>query len=178
MPSIAARFRRVAINVFLVFHLIAITCWTLPLNSPLIDAFRSCVRPYMVWTGLFQSWDMFAPLPKTDNSYLQATVITRDGQIHTVSLPRMEQLTLPQKYFKERYRKFAEIVESKTNSALWPDFARHLARPFNNPTNPPEIVLLIRYWSDIPPPGDQDKKPKPELAHIFFEYRLTPEDLK
>lgn len=90
----------------------------------------------------------------------------------------MEQLSLSQRYSKERYRKFVENLPEDKNSALWPDAARYLARLYNNPANPPEIVLLIRYWTAIAPQAKEPPDPTQERAHIFFEYHLKPEDLK
>jgi hypothetical protein len=167
-----------AINVFLLFHIFAIVTWSVPLDTPLVNTFRQWIRPYMLWTGLFQSWDTFAPTPRTVNAYIQGVVITKDGQIHTWKFPRMEQLSLTERYYKERYRKFQENLPSQANSALWPDAARHLARMYANPANPPEIVMLVHYWSDIPPPSTGPYKAAPERAKIFFEYRVQPGDLK
>src|ERR1700739_2013297 len=56
--------KHIAINAFLLFHILAISCWALPLNSPLISSFRQLVRPYFIWSGLFQSLDMVSPDPK------------------------------------------------------------------------------------------------------------------
>jgi len=61
-PSQRAKY--IAVNVFLIFHILAIACWCLPIDSPLIPLCRNLVRPYFLWAGLFQSWDMFAPVPK------------------------------------------------------------------------------------------------------------------
>src|ERR1700741_5638284 len=58
------KLKYLAINAFLLFHILAISCWALPLNNPLISSFRQLVRPYFIWSGLFQSWDMFSPDPK------------------------------------------------------------------------------------------------------------------
>ena len=96
-PSQRAKY--IAVNVFLVFHLLAIACWCVPIDSPLIPLCRNLVRPYFLWAGLFQSWDMFAPVPKGANTYIEAVLIYRDGVRKTWTLPRMEQVfqgTLPQ----------------------------------------------------------------------------------
>lgn len=167
-----------AINAFLLFHLFAIVTWSVPINSPLITACRELIRPYMLWTGLFQSWDTFAPTPRTVNAYIQAAIITKDGRIHTYKFPRMEQLSIAERYYRERYRKFQENLPNRPNSALWPDAARHLARMYANPANPPDIIMLIRYWSDIPPPANGRYRAGPARAQIFFEYRVQPGDLK
>lgn len=132
----------------------------------------------MLWSGLFQSWDMFAPFPRPVNEHVHGVVISKDGGIHTWAFPRMEQLGFTTRYCKERYRKFAENLQDDKNSAMWPDVARHLGRMYNDPANAPAIVMLIRYWSDIAPQTNQPYRAEPERARIFFEYAVKPEDLK
>ncbi len=118
----------IAINAFLIFHILAIACWCLPIDSPLISLCKNGVRPYFLWSGLFQSWDMFSPIPKSANTYIEATIVFKDGSRTTWTFPRMEQLSLTERYFKERYRKFAETLPLDQNDALLPDVARRIAR--------------------------------------------------
>ena len=173
------RATHLAISTFLLFHLIVITCWCVPLDWALIRKVRDVVHPYMIWSGLFQGWDMFAPSPRSVNAHVEAAVILRDGQTRAWRFPRMEQLSLPERYYKERYRKFVENLEPDRNAPVWPDVARHIARFYGgDASNPPEIVMLIRYWSDIAPPSDRPYQPTRERARIFFEYNVKPEDLK
>jgi hypothetical protein len=167
--------KRSAISAFLAFHLLAITCWAIPLDTPLMVAFRNAVRPYFLWSGLFQAWNAFAPAPKALNSYVEAIVIYHDGRVLTWKFPRMEQLSLAQRYYRERYRKFVENLKEDSSVALWPDAARYIARLNNNPSNPPEIVMLIRHWTDIvPPPAPPAGQPH---VQIFYEYKVKPADL-
>jgi hypothetical protein len=170
--------KRIVISAFLLFHILAITLWCVPLDTLLVGAFRDAVRPYMLWTGLFQSWDMFAPTPRSFNAWVEASVIFRDGRIQPWRFPRMEQLSLTDRYYKERYRKFVENLQEDKQAALWPDVARHIARLNNNPANPPEIVMLIRYWSEIVPRADGSYHPEPVRGHILFEYNVKPRDLQ
>src|SRR5258708_33552975 len=95
------RAKRTTINIFLAFHLLAITCWCVPIDSPLIPLCRNLVRPYFLWAGLFQSWDMFAPVPKGANTYIEATLVYRDGSRGTWTFPRMEQMSLAERSLKE-----------------------------------------------------------------------------
>jgi hypothetical protein len=133
----------------------------------------------MLWSGLFQGWDMFAPSPRNINSYIEAVVIFNDGRTQTWRFPRLEQLSFVQRQFKERYRKFGENVQNDANSILWPDVARRIARLHNNPSDPPTIVLLVRYWSEIKPPSASGTyHAEPWHAHIFFEYGVKPKDLR
>lgn len=168
--------RRVAINAFLIFHIVAITSWCIPSNAALLLAIRNTVRPYMLWSGLFQAWDMFAPSPRSVNAHVEAAVILRDGRIQTWKFPRMEQLGLLSRTFKERYRKFVENLQEDSHKAMWSDVARRIARANNDPSDAPEVVMLIRYWSTIVPA--REYHPQPERARIFFEYDVKPEDLR
>jgi hypothetical protein len=173
------RLKRIAINAFLLFHILAITCWCIPLDSPLIANFRDLVRPYMLWSGLFQGWDMFAPSPRNINSYIEAVVIFNSGRTQTWKFPRLEKLGFPQRDFKERYRKLGENIQNDANSALWPDIARYIARLHRRAADPPTIVILARHWSEIKlPSAGGSYRPEPWHAHIFFEYNVKPQDLQ
>ena len=138
---------------------------------------RGLVRPYMLWTGLFQSWDTFAPNPPVVNSYVKAVVVTHDRHLHVWAFPRMEELSLGQRYGKERYRKFAEVMLQPNNADLWPDIAKHIARLFNSQADPPETIVLVQYQADITPGADETHEPTPRTSE-FFEYDVQPEDLK
>jgi hypothetical protein len=137
---------------------------------------KELVRPYMVWSGLFQTWDMFAPDPKSINSYVRAVVITQDRHIKVWNFPRMEELSFGERYRKERYRKFAEVLPEK-EEVLLPDVAGHLARLFNSQADPPYKVLLIQFRADIRPGADKSAEPvyKPNL---FYEGYVEPGDLR
>jgi hypothetical protein len=172
------RLKRIAISGFIAFHLAAIACWAIPLDTPLTLAIRNAVRPYFLWSGLFQAWNAFAPAPKALNSYIEAIVIYHDGRVLTWKFPRMEQLSLFERYYRERYRKFVENLKEDSSVALWPDAARYIARLNNKePSNPPEIVMLIRHWTDIVP-GAAAPSSQPPHVQIFYEYKVQRQDLK
>jgi hypothetical protein len=177
VQSGSSAFFRGAISTFIVFHLIAITCWAAPTSFWLVAGIRGLVRPYMLWSGLFQSWDTFAPNPPNANSYVKAAVVTEDHHIHVWAFPRMEELSYSQRYFKERYRKFSEVMLQPSSAAILPDIAKHIARSFNSPTDPPEKVLLVQYQTDITPGADETRKPTPKEFAFYDDY-VQPEDLK
>jgi hypothetical protein len=169
--------RRGAISVFILFHLIAITCVAVPLNFSALRDVRELVQPYMRWIGLFQTWDMFGPDPERVNSYIKAVVITRDRHIHIWAFPRMEELSFAERYQKERYRKFVEVLPQQQNVPLWPDVARHIANMFNSQTDPPDKILLIQFQSDIRPGAGKSYDPAPR-PNVFYEYYVQPGDLQ
>lgn len=172
------RFTRIAINTFLIFHLVAIVCWSLPLANPLTQAAKTFVRPYMLWSGLFQGWDMFAPAPPSVNSYLEAIVLYRDGNTRIWPFPRMERLGLVDRYLRERNRKFVENLQAEKNAALWPDAARFIARRNNNRPVPVRMVFLVRYWSNITRRADGAYAATPWEGHVFYSWTARPEDFR
>lgn len=174
----AQKFQRIAINCFIAFHLLAITCWAIPLNGPLISAFRDGLRPYIVPSGLFQSWDMFSPNPKGINSYMEAIVIYQDGSTQLWTFPRMEFLSYRERYVKERYRKYEENLQNGDNSELWPDAARRIARLNSSSAHIPKTVMLVVRWSDILPRGDNSYDRGPWQVNVFYSYTVQPEDLQ
>lgn len=166
------------INLFIGFHLVAIACWSMPVDNPLILLCRQKVQPYFLWAGLFQSWDMFAPIPKGANTYLEAVLLYRDGSLETWAFPRMEQLSLGERLFKERYRKFAENLGRDELDELLPDAARHIARLKSARQNPVRTVILVQRFSLIVPRFDRPYVPEPWESHVLLGYGVRPEDLR
>lgn len=156
------------ISAFILFNLIAIVGWAWPFRVPVVRDVKDLTRPYLLWTGLFQSWDYFAPNPKSTNSYVEAIVITRDRHQLVWTFPAMERLGYFERYREERYRKFTEILPAPNNAGLWPGVARHIAEMFANPADPPQVVLLINVSAPIAPGGNHPLTPK-----VFYEYEAA-----
>ena|SRR5580700_7488347 len=172
------RIKRSAISIFIVFHLVAIVCWSLPTNNSVVHFVKESVRSYFVWSGLFQSWDMFGPDPKSVNSYLEAVVIYDDGTSQLWSFPRMEVLSYTDRYFKERYRKYGENLQNNEFADLWPDAARYIARLNSTSTHRVEKVMLVVRWSAIIPRSDNTYDRGPWDVNVFYTYTVKPEDLQ
>ncbi len=147
----------------------------LPANFSALNTVRELVQPYMLWIGLFQTWDMFGPDPRATNSYVKAVVITQDHHMHVWAFPRMEELSFAEKYRKERYRKFLDVLPQPQNAPLWPDVAKHVAMQFSNQNDPPDKVLLIEFQSDIHPGAAQEPTPRP---NVFYDDYVQPGDLR
>jgi hypothetical protein len=106
---------------------------------------------------------------------VRAVVETRDHHMKVWAFPRMEQLGYGERYSKERYRKFSEVLLQPNNASILPDVARHIARLENDPADPPVKVILVEYVEDIPASGAQ---PAPGKTTAFFEQPIEPEDLQ
>jgi hypothetical protein len=163
------------VTAFIALHLALIVSWSVPIRS--LSGIKRLLAPYASASGLFQSWDMFAPDPPHGNGYLDAEIIYRNGQIQPWHFPQMQELSYVDRYFQERYRKWAnERLSDNGNSALWPDAARYIARLNSNDANPPQVVRLVRYWSALPAPDEPPQREHWERS-VFFSYVIRPGDL-
>jgi hypothetical protein len=175
------RWRRVCLNAFLAWNLVAVVAWVVP-GDP--SAFRNRIlavaQPYLAATGLWQYWDMFAPKPFSLVAAVEARITFADGTRKTWVLPGPEDVRFG-KYFRERWRKWRNAVRVDANRAIWPEAARLAARRHANPANPPVRVDLVRSWTEIPPPTAEDFQPrellKPTRSSLYFTYEVAPEDL-
>lgn len=134
------------------------------------------IQPYMRWTGLFQTWDMFAPNPIPANTTIKAVIIT-DHHLRVWEYPRMDELGFGERYCKERYRKFAENLLEDRSSLLLADVSKHIARFYNNPEDPPEKVILLKYESQIRPWTEDGSEPALNPSVLYEDY-LEPADLR
>jgi hypothetical protein len=175
-PAESGFVRRALISAFILVHLIAITLWAIPYDFPFIVKARDLIQPYMRWTGLFQTWDMFAPNPIPTNTYIKAVVITEHHYIYTWDYPRMDQLGFGERYRKERYRKFEENLLQDRTSLLLADVTKHIARFYNDPNDPPEKVILLKYETAIRPWEEGNEQPP--APSVLFEDYIEPADLR
>jgi hypothetical protein len=178
------RWKRVLINAFIVFHLYIMAIWGLP-GSTFRYYFTKPIADYVIWSGLWHSWDMFSPDPLTINFTLQAEITYQNGASKVWTFPRMEKLGYWERYQKERYRKWRERVRIDIYSAIWDDTARYIARLNDTPTNHPVQVTLIRYWEPIPVPAMvprrstfRDYQPMIEEPKYPFKYHFKVYDVK
>jgi len=134
-----------ALNCFIVAHIFAVTVWLLP-NNPLKKVCLNLVTPYIAGMGLWQTWAVFAPDPKTWTTYVTARVTFQDGTKREWDFCRLEKLDYLTRLFKDRDRKWAESVNDNRNYRVWPDTCNYIARQFTDKQNPPVLVSLIRHW--------------------------------
>lgn len=150
--------------------------YNLPYQAPLITWAMPAIRPYMIGSGFMQGWGMFAPDPFSLDLYLTANVHYADGTVRTWEFPRMEHMGFWERYQKERWRKYAEIVHQDSYKFLWPPMARYVARVNNiYPNNPPVSVDLVRHWRNVRAP---DQAPAAFDSFQFCTVQIKPEDLR
>jgi hypothetical protein len=163
---------------FVSFHVVAIFLFALPINIWPARIFRELTVPYMRCIGMTETWDMFAPNPKSEEQFLKAIVVTKSGQTEIYSFPRMEDLPLGERYGKERYRKFSESVLCNDCAALWPDIEKGIARREAIPNDPPDKVILVKFASPIDPKTGSLGSEAAAKPTVLTELFVRPEDLR
>lgn len=187
----------IVIKILVIFHLAAITIWSLPdprkevmeekiFRDPqghLVKAEptgtdwllywnwkylkTSPIKYYLMSSGVWQYWDMFAPNPSNWDGYVDAVVTYKDGTEKQYQYPRMRKLGIVERYFKERYRKFLERAHTDQYSWMWPFFAQRIAmEACTDKNNPPVQVKLRRHWREIQPPD----QPQPKEYNTYQYY--------
>ncbi|NDG83997.1 MAG: hypothetical protein EBX52_03040 [Proteobacteria bacterium] len=145
---------RSGILLFAVFHLTAIGVCSFPAPSRTRQILSRFFAPYVDFFSLNQNWAMFAPDPYSLNSFIRAEIRFLDGTTRWIAPPRMSTLNLRDRYFLERYRKWADdYIRADGYSEYWPLAARYFARKaYTDAANPPVEVRLWRYWTRIEDP--------------------------
>lgn len=177
------------VKIAVALHVFAITVWALPnppeevmqgkvkfyprvwplyVNAKYLKTLNP-VKAYLFATGTWQYWDMFAPNPSSTDWYGSAQVEYRDGTKREVSYPRMYDLPIPEKFVKERYRKFYERAHDDNKPILFPAFGQRIAvLAYQGPKNPPVVVRLIRHWREVAGPGQ--KQAESYGAYNYYSY--------
>lgn len=137
-------------NLFVLVHLLALGIWGWPSTS-LRSKLAGWIGPYMVHTGLWHSWDLFAPSPQKLNASIQAELEMEDGTRRRWEAPLPEELGIADRFRLDRHRRWRERVRLDSYGRVWGDAARYLARQHLSATNRPISIILWRSWQRIPP---------------------------
>jgi hypothetical protein len=129
----------------------------------------SPIQFYLMTTGFWQYWDMFSPNPASVDTWADEVVHYADGKTRIYQYPRMYKLSIPQKFFSERYRKFFERASDAEYKYLWAPFGQRIALiNFDDPKNPPITVDLRTHDMTISPPGKpEDNEYKEETYWTY-----------
>ena len=185
------------VPAFVLFHIIVITLYALPKPSDAALAGTSTPRwyslpnmvdeglkfnylevkksvpvsGYLYPTGLWQYWDMFAPDPAQVDYWCDAEVMFLDGTKSTFKYPRINSLSIPEKFMQERHRKFYERVNNEKTPFFWPSFGQAIAfKMATDQNNPPTQVTIIRHHQSVMRHDKQVPTEPPYLAYRLFTY--------
>jgi hypothetical protein len=134
-------------------------------------------RYYMGFSGFWQAWNMFSPNPANVDVYIDAIVEFQNGEVMQFKYPVMQELSLTERYFKERYRKFVENTHPEAYSYKWPPIAQRVAYlSYRGDGNFPTMVTLRRHFKTIPPtnpiPPVEGYTAPEYVTYPFFTYMV------
>jgi hypothetical protein len=145
--------RRLFVSAFVIFHLSALSIWTIP---PCIIKERCTpfIQYYVLPTGMWQWWAIFAPDPIRNTMVMDAEIIDARGMRHIFEFPRLGDLPWWQKVPRYRQPKF-------TANMVVPEYiphrkftAKHAVRQMGlKPEAYPLVVSLYYHVTDSPAPG-------------------------
>ncbi len=147
----ASRAGRGLISLFIAATLVAVVISNLPTGRVRTRAY-SIAEPYLNASGLWQSWRIFGPVPRSTIEYLEARVRRADGTVSVWRPPSNGALIGA--YRDERWRKFVEhaVFGRDEWPWLWPSAARYAAREVGRRgARPVEVTLVRRAAEEIPP---------------------------
>jgi hypothetical protein len=166
-----------AISLFILWTMFSVGVWLAP-NSPQRAVLLPIVRPYLEATGLTQNFVVFSPSVDTSNAELSALVTKTDGSTELWHYPRMSEWNLFERMFKDGYTNYVFFLHRPEFRYILPGTARFIAREVyrKDPQHPPASLQLHWDWQEIVLPP-QNRKPNSGTV-AFFQYKVTPEDLK
>ncbi|MCU0316355.1 MAG: hypothetical protein MUC92_07165 [Fimbriimonadaceae bacterium] len=188
------------VQAFVIFHLlmvfifsiptrtdeqkVAIAQGTAPIHIASLYHLERLVRDpklptglYMLSTGLWQSWDMFAPDPSKVDIWRDSIVTFQDGTETIHPYPRMKTLPIAEKYLFERFRKYNERLNNDSYGWKWRHTSYRVAyEAWKDPANPPTRVQLRRHWLPIQPPPNLT--PMEYKSFVHWEEVIQLEELR
>jgi hypothetical protein len=196
------------VTAWVYFHLFMIASWTLPRPpervmkserpASVVEAVRDApnyllkanlafkgtpLHYYLDTTGFWQYWNMFSPNPASTDVWIDAEVEYADGKQMIFAYPRMQDLSLTERYFKERYRKFVENSHGERFSYKWPSVAQAIAfQSYQGDGNFPVKVTLRRHYKEVRPlkglSPPKDYVEPPYIMYAYFTYMVDTEKIK
>jgi len=168
-------------TILVVGYAVAAFSWTMPASlfppKPIID--RVAVGPFLL-LGLWQSWDMFSPDPRTIDICVELRCTNRDGTSDRRMLSDMVAMGYYERWQKDRWRKyFNDHLRLDDEHALWQPFAEYAARRLREEGHDPASIELVRWWRPcdpaIRPDLRADVRQTPWQNHVFHRWGVPRE---
>jgi hypothetical protein len=156
--------------------------------SPFTENFSHLMKPVLGYAGLYYAFRPFTPDPRPYDETFKADVTFADGSTATWTFPNMS-LLLPSE-LADHFRCMSTMwhlhlwdcycYRMSKDQVLWKDAARYVARLHRNQSSLPVSVALTSVHIPIVVPGSNSTRSETERSEekTFFEYAVSPEDLK
>lgn len=123
--------------------------------------------------GLWQSWDMFSPDPRTADICVEMRCTNRDGTSDRRMLTDMVAMGFFERWQKDRWRKyFNDHLRLDDDRVLWRPFADYAIRRLRAEGSDPVAIELVRWWRTcepvVGPHLRADVRRTPWDRHVFY----------
>ena len=168
-------------TILVVGYAVAAFSWTMPASlfppKPVID--QMAAGPLLL-LGLWQSWDMFSPDPRTIDICVELRCTNRDGTGDRRMLSDMVAMGYYERWQKDRWRKyFNDHLRLDDEHALWQPFAEYATRRLREEGHDPVAIELVRWWRPcdpaIRPDLRADVRQTPWQNHVFHRWGVPRE---
>jgi hypothetical protein len=160
-----SRGKRLGISALIVLVLLGMLASTAP-KSAIKDGLLDLTRPFLLATGLDQSWGVFAPSPPRTTNEVSARVDRTDGTVGVYPLTGSDGLS---EYWDYRWRKYGEqLWKKRLAERERTAFARWVADQDRAGGHQPVRVTLVRAIRTNLPPGEAGPDEGPVRDIPFF----------
>jgi hypothetical protein len=138
--------------------------------------------------GMRQGWRVFSPELRTTNWHTLCLIEFQDGTLKAVEFPRMEKLSLLERFIHEKKRNIlGDRITNPIYKRFRPMIARYYAqanaiRSGTEPDNPPVRVTFVFASAPMPDIHSshwvyRDQLPEHIFKQVYFSYQVKAEDL-
>ena len=164
------------LGVSAALYMLGATMWSMPTGFPLKKSCDAFFEPFFQWSGLWQGWDMFAPIPRDEDIFVSSEIYFKDGTRKTWVMTRMSEFPYLTRYQKERWRKFFnDNLRLDERKGMWDASATWVARDaFAKSGQIVAQVELVRHWrkSLLPnQPGNVLDDKRPYMRFVFHKWK-------
>ena len=168
-------------TILVVGYALAAFSWSMPASllppKPAID--QMTAGPLLL-LGLWQSWDMFSPDPRTIDICVELRCTNRDGTSDRRMLSDMVAMGSYERWQKDRWRKyFNDHLRLDDEHALWQPFAEYAARRLREEGHDPAAIELVRWWRPcdpaVRPDLRADVRQTPWQSYVFHRWGVPRE---
>lgn len=140
-------------TILVATYAVAAVSWTLPPGSfPLKPLLDPVARGPLLFLGLWQSWDMFSPDPRTEDICVEVVSVDRDGRRRAWMLTDMVALDYIDRWRKDRWRKYCnDHLRLDASRHLWQPFAASCVRRLRAEGHDPVRIEIVRWWRPCDP---------------------------
>lgn len=136
--------------------------------------------------GMRQAWRVFSPDLRSSNWHTICIIELKDGTLKAVEFPRMEKLSLIERFIHEKQRNIlGDRITSSIYKRFRPMIARYYARANNSGDSDtvPVRVTFVFVSAPMPPIHSprwvyRDQQPEHTHQQVYFSYQVKAEDLK